>query len=154
MGEGRSVIYYILLTALLALAVVSDIKTYRIPNVLNAFGCLTGMMYGVLSGGTRGLFRSLIGIVVPVLMLMVLFFFRIVGAGDIKLLSAIGSFVSLDITKIIVISFILTAVYGIGISVLKCFRIFPKPGFTKIHLSVPIVFGTILYVAGGVFLEL
>lgn len=153
MGEGRLVIYYILLAVLLAVAVISDIKAYRIPNVLNALGCLAGMTYGVVSGGTRGLCRSLMGIIVPAVLLMVLFIFRVIGAGDIKLLSAIGAFVSLDIIKIIVISFILTAVYGIGAVVLK-YCLTSKRGFTKIHLSIPIMLGTILYLAGGIVLEL
>lgn len=146
-------IYYILLAVLLAAAVASDIRSYRIPNSLNALGCLAGIAYGVVSDGTRGLCRSFIGIAVPVFLLIILFAFRIVGAGDIKLLSAIGAFVSMDIIKIIIISFILTAVYGIGTVVLR-YRLTSKKGFTKIHLSVPIALGTILYLSGGVFLEL
>lgn len=152
-GRREVFIYYILLAVLLTAAVVSDIRTYRIPNALNALGCLTGMTYGVASGGVGGLCRSFMGIIVPAALLMVLFVLRVIGAGDIKLLSAIGAFVSLDIIKIIVISFVLTALYGIGTVVLGYCR-HSKRGFTKIHLSIPIMFGTILYLAGGILLEL
>jgi len=41
--------------------------------------------------GVRGLLDSLLGIIVPFLLLIVLYALRMLGAGDVKLFSAIGA---------------------------------------------------------------
>lgn len=151
--EGGDEIRYILLIALVAVAVVSDIRTFRIPNRLNALGCMVGLTVNIFTGGISGAKNSLIGMTVPVLMLAVLFCLHIVGAGDIKLFSAMGAVIGADIWRIVVFSFVVTAFAGI---LMVAFRLIRKvySGCTRIHLSVSIAVGTLIYVIGGVFGEL
>ena len=79
------------LALLLALSLISDLRTGRIDNRLNAVfisaGALTGLAFNCLDG----LASSAAGILVPFILLFWLFLLRMLGAGDIKLFCAIGS---------------------------------------------------------------
>jgi len=76
---------------LLAFAVVSDLRTYRIRNTLTFGFMLIGLVLNLASDGARGLLFSLQGLLLPVLCLLLFYMMRAIGAGDIKLLSAIGA---------------------------------------------------------------
>lgn len=90
---------------------------------------------------------------IPVGVLFVLFVFRIVGAGDIKMLAMIGSFVCVDVWIIMVLAFLITAVYGVCILIRNSVTAGGNE-FTKIHLSIPIAMGTLIFMTGGVALGL
>lgn len=142
-------IKYIIIFVLLGLAVKQDVKNFRVSNKLNLAGCLIGIFHSLLFYGIGGLWHSLLGIIIPFVMLFPLFVFGLLGAGDIKLLSAIGSFLSKKIIVVIVLCFCVAAVFGVVI-ILK--KILTKqhsdllnPQFTKIHMTIPIGFGTIAY---------
>lgn len=147
-GTYINYICYICLICLLLAAVICDMKTYRVPNYLNAVGCITGVLYSVLTQGIRGLGHSLLGIGIPVVLLFVLFRWKVVGAGDIKLLSAIGSFVYADIVKVVLMAFVMAAVYGAFSLICRAIRQQMK-GVTRIHLTVAIAAGTLCYLLGG-----
>ncbi|HAE44847.1 MAG TPA: hypothetical protein DCG37_04525 [Lachnospiraceae bacterium] len=84
---------YIVLHLLTAgAAMICDLKSRRIPNLLVLSAALTGAAAHGLDGGAYGIFRSLEGCLVPVL-LIPLFRFRMMGAGDIKLLMSLGAIV-------------------------------------------------------------
>ena len=142
-------IKYIIIFILLGLAVKQDVKSFKVSNKLNLAGCLIGIFHSLLFYGIGGLWHSMLGIIIPFVMLFPLFLFGLLGAGDIKLLSAIGSFLSKRIIVVIVLSFCLAAVFGVFV-ILK--RILTKQHsnllnlqFTKIHMTIPIGFGTIAY---------
>ena len=142
-------IKYIIIFILLGLAVKQDVKSFKVSNKLNLAGCLIGIFHSLLFYGIDGLWHSMLGIIIPFVMLFPLFLFGLLGAGDIKLLSAIGSFLSKRIIVVIVLSFCLVAVFGVFV-ILK--RILTKQHsnllnlqFTKIHMTIPIGFGTIAY---------
>lgn len=82
----------LLLLHLTGAAVYFDLREQRIPNGL----ILTGLLLGMVDQFQRSLWKGLVtygaGIFVPVLMLGALYYFRMIGAGDIKLLSVIGGF--------------------------------------------------------------
>jgi len=94
----------IVLVLLLALAVVSDARKRRIPNVLVLVTLLAGILFHALGpqGGAGGLFssepgalggwRALAGALTGFLMFLPLYGLRLLGAGDVKLLAAVGSF--------------------------------------------------------------
>jgi prepilin peptidase CpaA len=52
---------------------------------------LLGLIINAYMYGFQGLKSSLFGIAVPVVLLFVLFYLKLIGAGDIKLFSAIGA---------------------------------------------------------------
>ena len=85
------IIKYIQVGILILLSLTSDIKTYKIKNELILFFILTGLATNFCLGGSRALIPSLLGCIIPVLLLIALFGLRMLGAGDIKLFCAIGA---------------------------------------------------------------
>ena len=81
----------IILIAILVVAVYYDITEYRIPNQVTVGGILFGLILGVMTGGIQGLYSSLLGGTVGFSLLFIPFLLRGIGAGDVKLLTAIGA---------------------------------------------------------------
>lgn len=73
-------------------AVLADLKDERIPNGVIVTGLLWGGTYQVMARGIMGMTVFLGGIMLPVLLFGVLYYFRMIGAGDIKLLCVAGGF--------------------------------------------------------------
>lgn len=143
-------IKYIMLIFLLFSSVMYDVRTFRIPNSLTLSGCITGLIHSSIADGVNGLFSSILGIVIPVIILFVLFIFNLLGAGDIKLFAAIGSFLYLEVIYVIIASFVVAAMTGILIVLKKLIesnilKQNVERGFTKIHMSVSITLGTLAY---------
>jgi prepilin peptidase CpaA len=78
------------------LAALTDLRSRRIPNVLTLplFAC--GVIQASLAAGTAGLFDSLIGCAVAGLPYVLLFLFAGGGAGDAKLMGALGAWLGLS----------------------------------------------------------
>ncbi len=127
------------------IAVIYDIKTYKIPNKLNLAGCFTGILYSMICGGVRGVFNSLIWIFIPVVLMFILYCFSVIGAGDIKLFSVIGSFVFQEVLKVIILAFLLAAAFGLVVVGKKIYlKIKDKKtayAFGRLHFSIPIALG-------------
>lgn len=95
----------------------------------------------------------MVGMIIPVVILALPYVLHVLGAGDVKLLSAIGSVVGMGVWRVIVIAFVLTAVAGLCIVIVKL-AAGQRQCFTKIHLSIPIALGTAVYMLGGLLYEL
>ena len=76
---------------LLLLALISDIKTFRIKNSITYPFIAAGAITGLFSHGLDGLFQSILGAFLPGLALTALYALKMMGAGDIKLFCAIGA---------------------------------------------------------------
>lgn len=87
-----------IISVLLLLAVVSDLRTYRIKNSITYSFMLVGLAANVAMRGPKGMIFSLQGIILPVAGLTLLYILRVIGAGDIKLLSAVGAVMGADFT--------------------------------------------------------
>ena len=81
----------VIISMLLLLALVSDLRTYRIKNSITYGFMLAGLTTNLATGGFKGLVFSLQGIVLPAACLFILYIVRAIGAGDVKLLCAIGA---------------------------------------------------------------
>jgi prepilin peptidase CpaA len=81
----------VIISILLLLALVSDFKTYRIKNSITYGFMLVGIIANTAMEGFRGIMLSFQGIMLPAICLLILYMMKIIGAGDIKLLSAIGA---------------------------------------------------------------
>lgn len=79
------------LAVLIVLSLISDIKTYKIKNYIILPFILFGIITNCFIYGIRGVSISLWGMAAPVLVLFVFYALRMLGAGDIKLFSAIGA---------------------------------------------------------------
>lgn len=78
---------------MVAIAAVIDFRSRRIPNWLTVTGFVVGLGLNVAIGGLGGLRLSLIGAAVAFAVYFFLYLARGMGAGDVKLMAAVGSMV-------------------------------------------------------------
>lgn len=81
----------IIILTLLLLSLASDLKTYKIKNSITYSFILAGLTANAAAEGINGIMFSLQGILLPAVCLLLLYMMRIIGAGDVKLFSAVGS---------------------------------------------------------------
>jgi prepilin peptidase CpaA len=74
-----------------AAAAVTDWRTRRIPNVLTFGAAAVAVAFALATGGPRGMLWSLAGFGVGLVIFLPLFALRALGAGDVKLLAAMGA---------------------------------------------------------------
>lgn len=159
-------------------AVWMDLRTRRIANEWIITAWIAGLVTQLIRYGAAGVSIFLFGMLFPILALFILFYFHMLGAGDIKLLSAIGGFLGVPaILKCMIVSFLSGAVLSIGIFLVcgnlpqrltKFFNYFqtyfnkrkyqqevePVPyydgkwGMECIHFSVPVLMGVLLWIGG------
>jgi prepilin peptidase CpaA len=79
------------LVAVLALAVIGDLRARRIPNWLSLGGLALGVMLQTATGGTGGAGNALLGAATGGLLLFPLWLLRGMAAGDVKLMAAVGA---------------------------------------------------------------
>lgn len=86
--------YFVLVAVTLlivGIAALWDIKTKRIPNKLLIPVILLGIIINTIFTGYMGLMNAFIGIFVGIMLLLVPFALGGMGAGDVKLLAAVGA---------------------------------------------------------------
>jgi len=81
----------ILLGILVAIAAIFDIRYRRIPNWLVLAGIIIGFAWNVTSFGWQGLGRASAGLGLGFVLYFPLYLLRARGAGDVKLLAAVGA---------------------------------------------------------------
>jgi prepilin peptidase CpaA len=72
-------------------AVVWDIRTRRIPNLLTFGGAAAALVYGVLASGPGGLGTATLAWVIGAALFFPFFALGGMGAGDVKLLAALAA---------------------------------------------------------------
>ena len=85
-----------MLIGLLTIAAVSDVRTGRIPNWLVFSGALYALAYNALYPvypRDIGILFALGGLSVGLVALLPGYLLRVLGAGDVKLMAMVGSFV-------------------------------------------------------------
>lgn len=158
-----------MLFSLLTAAAVQDLESGRISNRLIVTGLGIGIIIQITEYQVWGVYYFLRNVSVPVILLYLLFQMRVLGAGDIKLFSMIGSIVTTEeLFRCMAYSFLLAA----GAAVLflaadakrkqkiRCavsylfhmlrtgeIRSYPlsgEPGRYRFAFAVPVLFGTAL----------
>lgn len=76
----------------LTIAVRADMLSHRIPNALTGTAACAGLLIETMQIGVPGLLISLAGIAAGVGLMLPFYALRGMGAGDVKLMGAIGSF--------------------------------------------------------------
>jgi len=84
-------ITHIFVGTVLALACISDLRTRRIPNALTFTAAATALLFHLITGGLNAAGWALAGCLVGVLLFLPMFALRGMGAGDVKLLAAVGA---------------------------------------------------------------
>jgi len=77
--------------ALVALATRADVQARRIPNVLTGPALLLGVLVHLGLGGAAGAGNALLGAVVAGAILLPGWLMGFMGAGDVKLMAAVGA---------------------------------------------------------------
>jgi prepilin peptidase CpaA len=102
MSDWRALFPALMLGALVIAAVVTDVRSRRIPNQLVLAGMLAGLVLqatvtpgaGLFSVpfGALGLLKGLAGLALGLVLLLPMYALGAMGAGDVKLMAAIGTF--------------------------------------------------------------
>jgi prepilin peptidase CpaA len=93
-----NILQYGLLLIFSTAALYYDLKDQRIPNKLVIICTISGIVIHTSFDEWSGLLMSLIGCASGMIVLLVLYFFKAVGAGDVKFFGAIGALVGMDFT--------------------------------------------------------
>lgn len=84
----------VVLFGLLIAASVSDYRTYRIPNWLTVSGMAFGLVYAAASPAYlhTGFLWASAGLLLGFVMMLPLYVLKVMGAGDVKLMAMVGTF--------------------------------------------------------------
>jgi prepilin peptidase CpaA len=84
-------VLHIFVAALVGLACISDVRTRRIPNSLTLSAAGGALLFHLITGGPSAVSWSLAGWLVGAVLFFPIFALRGMGAGDVKLLAAVGA---------------------------------------------------------------
>jgi prepilin peptidase CpaA len=146
---------------LVTLAMLSDLHTRRIPNQLVASALVVALLEQCLQRGLiDGSLAWLGGLVVGMLLLFPGYLLRMMGAGDVKLLGAVGAFFcAQDALLIGLVSCVVGGLYGVVMMVRtgqirRCWNnirwvilaaVQPKEASLELRDSTPVTIGRIPY---------
>lgn len=80
-----------LLMLLVVTSAIFDAKERRIPNKITFLGIILGLFINLFLGGWTGLFNSFLGMLAGIAIFFIPFAMGGMGAGDVKLMGAIGA---------------------------------------------------------------
>jgi prepilin peptidase CpaA len=104
----------ILLAVFILAAFISDARTSLIPNTLTVGAAVAGLFYHIAFDGWNEILDSVIGLFVGFFILLVLYMFGALGAGDVKLFAAVGALMgTFFVWQSIMYSLIYAGVIGI-----------------------------------------
>jgi prepilin peptidase CpaA len=83
----------LILLTVLAAAAVTDLKSFKIPNWLTMSAMMAGVFGHAFLDGFVGVLFSLKGLGLGLALFLFLYVMGGMGAGDVKLLAAVGSFI-------------------------------------------------------------
>lgn len=122
----------------------------RISNRLIASGLVWGLAFRLMEEGIAGMVHFLMNISIPVILLFLLFQMRALGAGDIKLFSVAGGFLTTrQLMYLIVAAFFTAGIIGVGkIVYQKKITGTYRKNRTRIHFSIAILISYFIVVWG------
>ncbi len=113
-------IKYIILFIILLLSVLSDLKSSKIRNIYTVSAIIAGFTINTYSLGIHGFKESMKGSIIPVVILAIFFYARLIGAGDIKLYSSIGAIFGIEfVIMAAAYSFLICGLYSLATLCIK-----------------------------------
>lgn len=99
----------VFLIVLLLAASATDLRAQRIPNYLTFPAIAAALCYHGLTQGADGLLFSLSGLGLGLALMLLPFFLGVMGAGDVKLLAAVGAWLG---AGSVFTTFLFTSLFG------------------------------------------
>lgn len=88
------------LVPLAASVIYHDVRYRRIPNVLVLTALVAGLLINTFFGGLQGLGNSALGFGLAFIPMLLLHIFGAMGAGDVKLMGAVGSILGVTLMPV------------------------------------------------------
>ena len=163
-----------LLLTIAGIAVLMDLYEMRIKNSWIICSFIAGLIYSIWPGNRHGIVQFVLGMSVPPVLLGWLFYFRMLGSGDIKLFCVLGGIMGpVHILWCIWYAFLTGGLLSLAILILcggfsqriqylvKYMKTYIRTGERKayyrngtawenIHFTVPVFMSVMLY-AGGMY---
>jgi prepilin peptidase CpaA len=118
--EEEQQILAILLAVFMLTAFISDASRSLIPNVLTVSAAVGGLLYHLALDGWNGVLDSIIGLFVGFIIILVLYMFGALGAGDVKLFAALGAMMgTVFVWQSIMYSLIYAGVIGVLLLIVR-----------------------------------
>lgn len=112
--------YEILLTAIVTAAALVDLHSRKIPNWLTFPTMAIGMALNGISMGGEGFLFSLKGAGVGIALLLIPYMMGAMGAGDVKLMGAVGSFLgAAGVFHACIISLLFGGIYAVILIIIR-----------------------------------
>lgn len=99
--------YLIILLAALGIATVIDIKRRKIPNWLTVSVTIIGLANSAFTKGLPGLGEHTLAMLVGLILFFIFYLVKVFGAGDAKLMAAIGAVMGFPFILIVSLAVIL-----------------------------------------------
>jgi prepilin peptidase CpaA len=120
----------LLLLGVLIIAMITDIRSHRIPNWLTLPAIITGLGVNMISAGAGGVLSGIEGLLLGIGLFIVLYLLGGMGAGDVKLMGAVGAILG---PKMVLWSALYTALSG-GIYAIAIIAFHPRAGAIRVAL--------------------
>lgn len=130
---------YLGLFIMLGAAFLTDIQSMKIPNWITVTGMVSGVIYHGIALGWDGLIFSASGLTAGFGLLLIMYWLRAVGGGDVKLFGGIGAWAGTGLTLSTLMYSILIA-GGIGIVIL----LFRREMFARMRNVCEKVLGAVI----------
>jgi prepilin peptidase CpaA len=118
-AQAASIPVLVILVAVL-IAAVTDVWKFKVYNVLTLPLLLSGLLYHGVVGGMTGLLHSSLGVLFAFSLLIAFYLIGGMGAGDIKLVAAVGAWLGLPLTLyVLCVSSLAAWLYGVVLILLR-----------------------------------
>ena len=122
---------YVVLIILLLSATLTDLIRNKIPNAISLGGIAVGFVLQGWFMGAEGLLNGFLGMLLGLIVLLPMYAWRAMAAGDVKLMAMVGTFVGPTVVLVCVVStLILGMVLALAYTVLwgKSGKLFRRYG--------------------------
>jgi prepilin peptidase CpaA len=97
---------------------IHDVRERRIPNVITGPAVLAGLTFHTISGGWSGLGDSALAGLIAGSIFLIFFLAGGMGAGDVKLMAAVGCFAGLSSLRMVIIATVFAgAVFALAVGI-------------------------------------